>query len=145
MRSFQFSKGVVSVLRDSFPVFGTCNSRLPLPAYSVPSTTSLQSSAVSQRDGSLSHPVRRVKQDCSTIAEKSAFRLPHWPFSPPPAGKTPFTPNYFHLCTCVKSVRTPSNSRIHNGLSGVETSFFDQKIVRTVRRRLFQTRATIAP
>jgi hypothetical protein len=61
------------------------------------------------------------------------------------AAKPPFPRNYFHFCTSVKSVLPPLNSRIHNGLAGVETPIFAQKIVRTVRRRFFKTHATIAP
>jgi hypothetical protein len=61
------------------------------------------------------------------------------------AAKPPFPRNYFHFCTSVKSVLTPPNPRIHNGLAGVQSHFFDQKIVRTVRRRFFQHHAMIAP
>ena len=61
------------------------------------------------------------------------------------AAKPPFRPNYFHFCTCVKSVLTPPNPRIHNGLAGFETAIFDQKIVRTVRRRFFQNHAILLP
>ena len=46
-------------------------------------------------------------------------------YPPPPAGKPPFRPNYFHFCKCVNSVPTPPNPRIHNALAGVETPIFD--------------------
>jgi hypothetical protein len=72
--------------------------------------------------------------------EPLAFTLPPFPL----AGKTRFPPNYFQFCTCVNSVPTPSNSRIHNALRAVKPSFFAKKIIRTVRMRLFQNRAIIA-
>jgi hypothetical protein len=55
------------------------------------------------------------------------------------AAKPPFPPNYFHFCTCVNSVPTQANSRIHNALALVKPPFFHQKIIRTVRMRLFKT------
>jgi hypothetical protein len=93
----------------------------------------------------LSPPSSVLRPQSSSLSPQSSslsprpFRARHL------AGKPAFAPNYFHFCTCVKSVPTPPNPRIHNGLAGVRTPFFDQKIVRTVRRRLFQYRATIAP
>ncbi len=80
-----------------------------------------------------------------SVPSPLAFSLQPSPKNTPTAAKPPFRPNYFHFCKCVKSVPTPPNLRNHNALAGVQTPFFDQKIVRTVRRRLFQNRATIAP